>query len=134
MQKAAAAVALLLVATALVATAVGSGFYFTEDDLKSEDALWDLYGRWAAHHGVVRQPGRFAAFKANAEDRHAKQRRRGGHLMALNMFGDSSLEATPCLLELEATPELETKAIDFEIYARSQASRYPHPKQGGLEG
>ena len=79
------AVALLVAALALVA------FYFTAEDLESDEALWELYGRWAAHHKVVREPGRFPTFKVNAHMLHGKQRD-AGSLMALNVFGDKSFD------------------------------------------
>ena len=34
---------------ALVAT-VDAAFTFTADDIESEEALWELFGRWAAYH------------------------------------------------------------------------------------
>lgn len=121
MQKAAVALLVATAALALVAT-VEAGFYFTADDLKSDEALWELYGRWAAHHGVVREPGRFATFKANAQKRHAKRQRHAGDLMALNVFGDSSfdeLTAMSCLkCASPCPPELETEVIDLEQRVR----------------
>jgi len=74
--KAAVALLVAVAALALVAT-VQAGFYFTAEDLESDEALWELYGRWAAHHGVVREPGRFATFKANAHMLHGKKRHAG---------------------------------------------------------
>jgi len=75
---------------ALVAT-VDAAFTFTADDIESEEALWELFGRWAAYHEVVREPGRFAAFKANVQWRWSKQRH-SGRPMALNVFGDRSFD------------------------------------------
>jgi KDEL-tailed cysteine endopeptidase len=88
--KAAVALLVAVAALALVAT-VQAGFYFTAEDLESDEALWELYGRWAAHHGVVREPGRFPTFKANAHMLHGKQRH-ADELMALNVFGDWSFD------------------------------------------
>lgn len=44
----------------VTATAVQVSFYSMAQDLETDEALWELYGRWAAHH-----PDRFATFKAN---------------------------------------------------------------------
>jgi hypothetical protein len=69
---------------------------------------------------VVREPGRFATFKANAQQCH------GGGLMALNVFGDSSFDelvAKSCLkCASPCPPELETKVIDLEILAATRAA------------
>ncbi|CAL4937029.1 unnamed protein product [Urochloa decumbens] len=99
-----AAVALLLL-VALVQATVQPTFRFTEEDLESDSAafrwggtLWDLYGRWAADHEVVREPSRFPTFKANARRQHSKK------MMGLNVFGDRSLDEatiTPCVREAE---------------------------------
>ncbi|CAN6232330.1 unnamed protein product [Urochloa humidicola] len=111
-----AAVALALVALVATAVPVQCGFYFTVGDLESDATLWDLYGRWAAHHQVVREPARFATFKANAREMHSQQRH-AGELMALNVFGDQSddeLEAMSCCLREDhhdGTEELSV--VDF---------------------
>lgn len=121
-----AAVALGLVA--LVATAVPAqcSFYFTAGDLESDASLWDLYGRWAAHHQVVREPARFATFKANARKLHSKQLH-AGELMALNVFGDQSydeLAAKSCLREPEEEEE-ELPVVDLEALVAGDATALP---------
>jgi hypothetical protein len=86
---------LLLLLAAAMAPVQAATFRFTEQDLPEPDeALWELYGRWAAHHEVERDPGRFATFKANAHRQHSKNR------MGLNVFGDRSFdEFKPCVIE-----------------------------------
>ncbi|XP_004986127.1 cysteine proteinase EP-B 1 [Setaria italica] len=120
-----AAVALLVAALALVAM-VQAIFYFTAEDLESDEDLWELYGRWAAHHEVVREPGRFPTFKANAHMLHSEQRD-VGELMALNVFGDKSFDevmaTTSCLKRTgELLPELEQlPVIDLDLVAATRA-------------
>jgi hypothetical protein len=73
-----AAVALLLLLAAAMAPVQAATFRFTEQDLlESDEALWELYGRWAAHHEVEREPGRFATFKANAHAQATQQEQDG---------------------------------------------------------
>ncbi|XP_066360858.1 cysteine endopeptidase Rep1-like [Miscanthus floridulus] len=120
--KAAVALLVLVAALALVAT-VQAGFYFTAEDLESDEALWELYGRWAAHHGVVREPGRFMTFKANAHMLHDKQRH-VGELMALNVFGDRSFDevvaTTSCVGSPSPTELEELPVIDLDLLAATQ--------------
>jgi len=113
--KAAVALLVVVAALALVATAQ-AGFYFTAEDLQSDEALWELYGRWADHHGVVREPGRFPTFKANAQMLHGKQRH-AGELMALNVFGDWSFDEVIATLGSPSPPELELPVIDLNLLA-----------------
>lgn len=125
--KAAVALLVLVAALALVAT-VQAGFYFTAEDLESDEALWELYGRWAAHHGVVREPGRFPTFKANAHMLHGKQRH-AGELMALNVFGDWSFDEVMATLGSPSPPELEElPVIDLDLLAAT-----PTKSTGGLQ-
>ncbi|XP_066360867.1 cysteine proteinase EP-B 2-like [Miscanthus floridulus] len=102
---------------------VQAGFYLTAEDLESDEALWELYGRWAAHHGVVRKPGRFATFKANAHMLHGKQRH-AGELMALNVFGDRSFDevvaTTSCVGSPSPTELEELPVIDLDLLAATQ--------------
>ncbi|WVZ50357.1 LOW QUALITY PROTEIN: hypothetical protein U9M48_001616, partial [Paspalum notatum var. saurae] len=96
----------LLVALVALASTVDATFTFTDDDIDSEEALWELFGRWAAYHEVVREPGRFAAFKANVQWRRSKQRH-SGRLMSLNVFGDRSFDefaAQPCVVPPTPAP------------------------------
>jgi len=119
---------------ALVAT-VDATFTFTADDIESEEALWELFGRWAAYHEVVREPGRFAAFKANVQWRWSKQRH-SGRPMALNVFGDRSFDelAPQSCLKCAADPcppDQEREVIGRQA-SRCQ-SRHHAPQRAGLE-
>ena len=66
---------------------------------------------------VVREPGRFAAFKANVQWRWSKQRH-SGRPMALNVFGDRSFdELTPqsclkCAAD-PCPPDQEMEVLDW---------------------
>ena len=116
--KAAVALLVVVAALALVATAQ-AGFYFTAEDLQSDEALWALYGRWADHHGVVREPVRFPTFKANAHMLRGKQRH-AGELMALNVFGDWSMDEVMVTMSCVgmSPPELEKlPVIDLDLLA-----------------
>ncbi|CAO2040335.1 unnamed protein product [Urochloa humidicola] len=106
---AAVALLLLVAALALVQDTVQATFRFTEEDLESDEALWELYGRWAAHHEVVRELDRFPSFKANAHRQHSKK------MMGLNVFGDRSFnEFKSCLREDElAMDQLPVFAADL---------------------
>ncbi|CAM0146623.1 unnamed protein product [Urochloa decumbens] len=104
-----AAVALLLL-VALVQATVQPTFRFTEEDLESDETLWDLYGRWAADHGVVREPSRFPTFKANARRQHSKK------MMGLNVFGDRSLdEFKSCVREDELAMDQQLAVVDLDL-------------------
>jgi len=122
-----AAVTLGLVAL-VAATAVPAqcSIYFTAGDLESDTALWDLYGRWAAHHQVVREHARFATFKANARKLHNKQRH-AGELMALNVFGDQSYDELAAKSCLRSDPdsteeEEELPVVDLEALLAADAT------------
>ena len=58
----------LVVAAAAVALArtTQASFFCTDEDLASDDSMWALYERWAAHHEVVPETSRFPIFKNNA--------------------------------------------------------------------
>jgi hypothetical protein len=113
-RRAAVALLLLLLVAALAPVQQAATFRFTEqEDLESDEALWELYGRWAAHHGVERdETGRFATFKANAHRQHSKKR------MGLNVFGDRSFdEFKPCVIEDELAVE-QLPVVDFDRLVR----------------
>ncbi|XP_004981070.2 uncharacterized protein LOC101761201 [Setaria italica] len=86
-------VALVVAAIALQAPTQAS-FTYTEEDLASDDSMWALYERWAAHHEVVREHGekarRFPIFKNNARRNHDKYGNKGKS--AINIFGDMTYE------------------------------------------
>lgn len=106
--KRALALVLLVAAMAVWAEAI---FPYETEDLTSDEALWDLYDRWAAHHGVVREAGRFSTFKRRALKIHSYKARAAGKKPALNLFADkteseldtfSSCLKEPDLLQLSA--------------------------------
>lgn len=114
MKRVTAVVALLVAALALVQVAT---FTFTEEDLELDEASWELYGRWAAHHGVVREPGRFPTFKAKAHRLHGKK------TMGLNIFGDRSFDEATISCSKEDTEEHQLPFIDLDtLRARAAAA------------
>ncbi|KAJ1286715.1 hypothetical protein BS78_03G373200 [Paspalum vaginatum] len=89
---------LLLVALVVVsAVELCRAIPFDERDLASDEALWDLYERWQAHHGVQRHHGekgrRFGTFKENVHFIHAHNKRGDRpYRLRLNRFGDMGRE------------------------------------------
>ncbi|XP_031125274.1 vignain-like [Ipomoea triloba] len=65
---------------------------FTEEDLASEERLWDLYERWRSHHTVSRdldeKQKRFNVFKANVRYIHKVNKMDRPYKLKLNSFGD----------------------------------------------
>ena len=85
-------VALVVAAMALLAPTQAS-FIYTEEDLASDDSMWALYERWAAHHEVAcDKTTRFPIFKKNARELLDKQRNKGKSFAALNIFGDTTYD------------------------------------------
>lgn len=84
------------VAVALASTVRVESIPFTEEDLATEDSLWDLYERWSSHHGVARTHRekhlRFDFFKENAEYIHESNRMGKSYNLSLNKFGDMTRE------------------------------------------
>ncbi|KAF8755782.1 hypothetical protein HU200_011251 [Digitaria exilis] len=89
---------LLLVALVVVsAVELCRAIPFDEKDLASDQALWDLYERWQAHHHVHRHHGekgrRFGTFKENVHFIHAHNKRGDRrYRLRLNRFGDMGRE------------------------------------------
>ncbi|CAO2167430.1 unnamed protein product [Urochloa humidicola] len=89
---------LLLVALVVAsAAALCLAIPFDEKDLASDEALWDLYERWQAHHHVHRHHGekgrRFGTFKENVHFIHAHNKRGDRpYRLRLNRFGDMGRE------------------------------------------
>ena len=83
-------VALVVAAMALLAPTQAS-FIYTEEDLASDDSMWALYERWAAHHQAVPETRRFPIFKSNARWIHDKYGSINGE-SAINIFGDWTYE------------------------------------------
>ncbi|VFQ93228.1 unnamed protein product [Cuscuta campestris] len=65
---------------------------FTDDDLASEESLWDLYERWRSHHTVSRdldeKQKRFNVFKANVMHIHKVNKMNRPYKLKLNGFAD----------------------------------------------
>ena len=91
--------ALLYVVALVVAAAIALGaptqaqasFFYTDEDLASDDSMWALYERWAAHHEVVPETSRFPIFKNNARWIRDRYGNKGGKF-AINLFGDMTYE------------------------------------------
>ena len=84
----------MLVVAAIALASTQASFTYTEEDLASDDSMWALYERWAAHHEVVHEHGdktrRFPIFKNNARWIHDKYGNKGKS--TINIFGDITYE------------------------------------------
>ena len=71
---------------------LAQSFEFHEEDLASEERLWDLYERWRSHHTVSRdlkeKHQRFNVFKANAKHVHKVNQMNKPYKLRLNKFAD----------------------------------------------
>ncbi|KAL2346983.1 hypothetical protein Fmac_000983 [Flemingia macrophylla] len=71
---------------------VANSFDFHENDLASEESLWDLYERWRSHHTVSRSLSdkhkRFNVFKANVMHVHNTNKVEKPYKLKLNKFAD----------------------------------------------
>lgn len=65
---------------------------FTEEDLTTDESLWDLYERWRSHHTVSRDLGekrkRFNVFKYNVQYIHKVNQMDKPYKLKLNKFAD----------------------------------------------
>lgn len=65
---------------------------FTEEDLASEEGLWDLYERWRSHYTVSRdldeKQKRFNVFKVNVRHVHKVNKMHRPYKLKLNRFAD----------------------------------------------
>ncbi|KAG2633268.1 hypothetical protein PVAP13_2NG261500 [Panicum virgatum] len=83
-------------AAAIALALTQASFTFTEEDLASDDSMWALYERWAAHHEHVVVHGhgekarRFAIFKNNTRWIRDRYGNKGKY--AINIFGDMTYE------------------------------------------
>ncbi|KAE9604305.1 hypothetical protein Lal_00002079 [Lupinus albus] len=72
--------------------AIAESFDLHENDLASEESLWDLYERWRSHHTVSRSLNekhkRFNVFKANAMHVHNTNKMDKPYKLKLNKFAD----------------------------------------------
>lgn len=81
----------ILVALLLVSVVgICESFEFHEEDLASEEKLWDLYERWRSHHTVSRDLGekqkRFNVFKQNVMHIHKVNKQDRAYKLKLNKF------------------------------------------------
>ncbi|KAL6840364.1 hypothetical protein ACP4OV_030174 [Aristida adscensionis] len=90
-------VALVVAVASMAAVELCRAIPFDERDLASDEALWNLYERWQAHHRVPRHHGekgrRFGIFKENVHYIHAHNKRGDRpYRLRLNHFGDMGRE------------------------------------------
>ena len=75
-------------ATVVPVTSMG----ITDQDLESEESLWDLYERWCTFNEVARDPDeksmRFSIFKQNVRFIHENNRGDARSKLGLNIFAD----------------------------------------------
>ncbi|XP_020216660.1 vignain [Cajanus cajan] len=71
---------------------VAKSLDFSENELESEEGLWDLYERWRSHHTVSRslseKKNRFNVFKANVMHVHNTNKMDKPYKLKLNRFAD----------------------------------------------
>ncbi|PNX97664.1 cysteine proteinase [Trifolium pratense] len=84
---------LLLVSLSLaLVLGLANSFDFNENDLSSDENLWDLYERWRSHHTVTRsldeKHNRFNVFKANVMHVHNTNKLDKPYKLKLNKFAD----------------------------------------------
>ncbi|KAG2331726.1 hypothetical protein Bca4012_018719 [Brassica carinata] len=72
------------------------GIDFHDEDLESEDSLWELYERWRSHHTIARsfeeKAKRFNVFKHNVRHIHETNKKEKPYKLKLNKFGDMTTE------------------------------------------
>jgi KDEL-tailed cysteine endopeptidase len=84
---------ILLVALSLaLLLGLAKSFDFQEEDLASEERLWDLYERWRSHHTVSQdlqeKHKRFNVFKENVKHVHKVNNMNKPYKLKLNKFAD----------------------------------------------
>lgn len=71
---------------------ITEGFDFHEEELETEERLWDLYERWRSHHTVStnlhEKHRRFNVFKANVHYVHEFNKKDMPYKLKLNKFAD----------------------------------------------
>ncbi|XP_065875948.1 vignain-like [Euphorbia lathyris] len=81
----------LAISVVLVLKAAES-FDYQEEDLASEERLWNLYERWRSHHTVSRslteKKQRFNVFKENLKHVHKENQKDKLYKLKLNKFAD----------------------------------------------
>ncbi|KAF2282880.1 hypothetical protein GH714_043364 [Hevea brasiliensis] len=83
---------LLLALSLALVVGIAESFEFHENDLASEESLWDLYERWRSHHTVSRslheKHKRFSVFKYNVMTVHNTNKQDKPYKLKLNKFAD----------------------------------------------
>ncbi|PON85243.1 Cyseine protease [Trema orientale] len=83
---------LLVVISLALVLGIGESFDFHEEELESEESLWDLYGRWRSQHTVSRsldeKHKRFNVFKENVKHVHNTNKKDKPYKLKLNKFAD----------------------------------------------
>lgn len=83
---------LLLALSLALVLGISESFEFHENDLASEESLWDLYEKWRSHHTVSRslheKHKRFNVFKYNAMHVHNTNKQDKPYKLKLNKYAD----------------------------------------------
>ncbi|XP_044968523.1 thiol protease SEN102-like [Hordeum vulgare subsp. vulgare] len=90
---------LLVVAIAIATLAPVMSMGITDQDLESEESLWDLYERWCAFNEVAHDPDeksmRFSIFKQNVRFIHENNQGDTHFKLGLNIFADRTHAELP---------------------------------------
>jgi hypothetical protein len=104
------------------------GFDFHENDLGSEESLWDLYERWRSHHTVISKSldekhKRFNVFKENVTHVHTTNRMDKPYKLKMNKLADMTKWLTMSLGALtQVGPRLSTAGCSKEHHVEVGAS------------
>lgn len=83
---------ILAVFSVVLVFRLADSFDYTEEDLASQERLWDLYERWRSHHTVPRslaeKQERFNVFKENLKHIHKVNHKDRPYKLKLNSFAD----------------------------------------------
>ncbi|KAL1807302.1 hypothetical protein ACET3Z_030370 [Daucus carota] len=83
---------LLVFLSGALVFAVAENFEVTEQDLATDESLWDLYERWRSHHTVSRdlteKQIRFNVFKTNVKHIHKVNQMNKPYKLEVNKFAD----------------------------------------------
>ncbi|EEF47602.1 vignain-like [Ricinus communis] len=83
---------ILLALSLVLVLKVARSFDYKEEDLASEESLWNLYERWRSHHTVSRslteKNQRFNVFKENLKHIHKVNQKDRPYKLRLNKFAD----------------------------------------------
>lgn len=83
---------MLVALSVVLVLRLAESFDYCEEDLATEESLWDLYERWRSHHTVSRslaeKQQRFNAFKANLKHIHKVNQQDKPYKLKLNGFAD----------------------------------------------